>query len=173
MSAGVDSLGRELNEALDRVVRRTSLTRVHQRLHAAAGVSFDRSSYWLASWLADSESLRLSDLGEVLHTDLSTISRQVQAAERAGLVERRPDPMDGRASRVRLTRRGRTAFDRVRAAQRAEILAVIDEWSPEEQRTFVQLMDRFASSFLAWAVEGASSTSRTALAPSRRPGSTP
>jgi hypothetical protein len=50
---------------------------VHQRLNAAAGVSLDRSSYWLASWLTDVESLRLSDLAEVLHTDLSTVSRQV------------------------------------------------------------------------------------------------
>lgn len=173
MSAGADSLGRELNEALDRVIRRTSLTRVHQRLHAAARVSFDRSSYWLASWLADCESLRLSDLAEVLCTDLSTVSRQVQAAERAGLVERRPDPMDGRASRVRLTRRGRTALERVRAAQRAELLAAIEEWSPDEQRTFAQLVDRFASSFLAWAVEDPSRASRTPLAPTRRRGSTP
>ena len=168
MTAGIDSLGRELNEALDRVIRRASLTRVHRRLHAAARVNFDRSSYWLASWLADSESLRLSELAEVLRTDLSTVSRQVQAAERAGLLERRPDPVDGRASRVRLTQRGRNALDRVRAAQRAEILAAIEEWSPEEQRTFAGLMDRFASSFLAWAVEDSSGASRTTLAPSRR-----
>ena len=163
LSDGVDSLARELNEALDRVIRRASLTRVHRRLHAAARVTLDRSSYWIASWLADSESMRLSDLAEVLYTDLSTVSRQVQAAERAGLVERRPDPVDGRASRIRLTRGGRNAFDRVRAAQRAEILAVIEEWSPEEQRTFAQLMDRFASNFLAWAVEDASGALRTAL----------
>jgi len=94
---------------------------VHQRLNAAAGVSLDRSSYWLT----DVESLRLSDLAEVLHTDLSTVSRQVQAAERAGLVERRPDPSDGRASRVYLTAGGRAALERLRAVQRAEIRAAI------------------------------------------------
>jgi len=159
MPADFDSLGRELNEALERVIRRASLTRVHRRLHAAARVRLDRSSYWMASWLADHESLRLSDLAEVLYTDLSTVSRQVQAAERAGLVERRPDPLDGRASRVRLTRRGRNAFERVRAAQRAEIVAVVREWPPEEQRTFAQLMERFATSFLAWAVEETSGAS--------------
>jgi DNA-binding MarR family transcriptional regulator len=163
MTRGIDSLGSELNEALDRVIRRASLTRVQQRLHAAARVSFDRSSYWLASWLAETDSPRLSDLAQVLHTDLSTVSRQVQAAERAGLVERRADPLDGRASRVRLTRRGRNAFERVRAAQRAEILVAIEAWSPEQQRTFAQLMDRFASSFLAWAVKDSSDASRPGL----------
>lgn len=152
MSAGDETTGRQLNEALDRLIRRASLTRVHQRLNAAAGVSLDRSCYWLASWLAEADSLRLSDLAQVLHTDLSTVSRQVQAAERAGLVERRPDPSDGRASRVYLSSVGREALQRVRAVQRAEILSTIADWSPKEQRTFAELMSRFASHFVAWAL---------------------
>jgi DNA-binding MarR family transcriptional regulator len=153
MSADAESFGRDLNDALDRLIRRAGLPRVHQRLNAAAGVSLDRSSYWLASWLTDAESLRLSDLAEVLRTDLSTVSRQVQAAERGGLVERRPDPSDGRASRVYLTRGGRKALEHLRAVQRAEILAAIADWSPEDQQTFAVLMSRFAHSFLAWAVD--------------------
>jgi DNA-binding MarR family transcriptional regulator len=167
VAAGEDALGRQLNTALDRLIRRASLTRVHQRLRAAAGVSLDRSSYYLASWLAEAESLRLSDLAEVLHSDLSTISRQVQAAERAGLIERRPDPCDRRASRVSLTSGGRDALDRVRAVQRAEILAAIDDWSPDEQRTFAELMDRFARRFVAWAVDDPSGSSPEGAAPSR------
>jgi DNA-binding MarR family transcriptional regulator len=153
MSAGAEALGRDLNEALDRLIRRAGLPRVQQRLNAAAGVSLDRSSYWLASWLTDAESLRLSDLADVLRTDLSTVSRQVQAAERAGLVERRPDTSDGRASRVHLTVGGRDALERVRSVQRAEILAAIAEWLPEDQQRFADLMSRFALGFLAWAVD--------------------
>jgi DNA-binding MarR family transcriptional regulator len=159
MGAGKEALGRRLNEALDRLIRRASLRRVHQRLRAAAGVSLDRSSYWLASWLAEAESLRLSDLADVLHMDVSTVSRQVQAAERAGLVERRPDPSDRRASRVYLTPGGRDALDRLRAVQRAEILAAVEDWSPDEQLTFAELMDRFASRFLGWALDDASGVS--------------
>jgi len=149
VSAHLASLGRDLHESIDRLIRRASLRRVHQRVAATAGVSLDRSSYWLASWLSDSDGLRLSDLAEALHTDLSTVSRQVQAAERSGLVERRPDPSDGRASLVYLTSVGQEVLDTVRAAQRAEILAAIDGWSPEDQQTFARLMDRFSSAFLA------------------------
>jgi DNA-binding MarR family transcriptional regulator len=153
MSGDAEAFSRDLNEALDRLIRRAGLPRVHQSLNATAGVSLDRSSYWLASWLTDAESLRLSDLAEVLHTDLSTVSRQVQAAERAGLVERRQDPSDGRASRVYLTAGGRDALERLRAVQRAEILAAIADWLPEDQQRFAELMSRFAGSFLAWAVD--------------------
>jgi DNA-binding MarR family transcriptional regulator len=131
---------------------------VHQRLNAAAGVSLDRSSYWLASWLADSNGLRLTELAEVLHTDLSTVSRQVQAAERTGLVERGADPSDGRASLVRLTRAGYAGLNRIREVQRAEILAAIQDWSAEDQQTFARLIDRFSSGFLAWALDETPST---------------
>ena len=150
------SVGGALNAALERVIRRASLTRVHQHVRAATGVKLDRSSYWLASWLAEADSLRVSELADLLGTDLSTVSRQVQAAERAGLVQRQPDPQDGRASRVRLTRHGRAALERVRAAQQADILKAIEAWSPAEQRRFAQLMDRFAARFLVWAVEDSS-----------------
>ena len=152
MPADDDAVGHQLNEALDRLIRRASLTRVHQRLRAAAGINLDRSSYWLASWLAEADSLRLSDLAHVLYTDLSTVSRQVQAAERAGLIARRPDPLDGRATRVYLSPAGRSALERVRAVQRSEILSTIADWSPNAKRTFTKLMSRFASEFLAWAL---------------------
>jgi DNA-binding MarR family transcriptional regulator len=153
VSAHLELLGPDLHDSIDRLIRRASLRRVHQRLAAPAGVTLDRSSYWLATWLSDADGLRLSDLAEALHTDLSTVSRQVQAAERSGFVKRRPDPSDGRASLVYLTSMGQEALDSVRAVQRAEILAAINEWSPEDQHTFARLMDRFSSAFLAWALE--------------------
>lgn len=81
------------------------------------------------------------------------LSRQVQASERAGLVERRPDPSDGRASRVYLTAGGRDALERLRAVQRAEILSAIAEWVPDDQQRFADHMSRFAVSFLAWAID--------------------
>jgi hypothetical protein len=60
---------------------------------------------------------------------------------------------------VYLTSVGRDALERVRAVQRAEILAAIADWSPEEQQTFAELMSRFASRFVAWAVDDFSATS--------------
>jgi DNA-binding MarR family transcriptional regulator len=151
MSDRLELLGSELGESIDRLVRRANAPRVHQRLHAAAGVRLDRSSYWLANCLADSNGLRLSELAEELHTDLSTVSRQVQSAERAGVVERWPDPTDGRASLVGLTPAGRVALDSIRGVHRAEIVAAIEAWRPQDQQTFARLMDRFSSGFLAWA----------------------
>lgn len=40
------------------------------------------------------------------------ITKRIDRLADAGLVERRPDPADGRGTRVRLTRRGRSVIDR-------------------------------------------------------------
>lgn len=148
-----ESVADELLEALDTLARRTNLPRVYQHLIAASGSSHDRSCYWLAIALANFDGLRPSDLSELQGTDLSTVSRQIQASERAGLVERAPDPADARATLIRLTPRGREVLRQIRTTQRAEILAAVSGWSEEDQRAFARLLSRFASQFLAWAVE--------------------
>ena len=50
---------------------------------------------------------RLSELADYLGLDKSSISGLVDRAERRGLLARRPDQEDGRASRVLLTAAGR------------------------------------------------------------------
>jgi DNA-binding MarR family transcriptional regulator len=58
--------------------------------------------------------LPLSELQRRLHPRFSQpgLSRLVQRMEQAGLVERRPDPDDGRATTLVATRAGRARFSR-------------------------------------------------------------
>jgi DNA-binding MarR family transcriptional regulator len=67
--------------------------------------------------------LRLSTLHELMHPRYSQpgLSRLVQRMEADGLVERRPDPDDGRASVLVLTRAGRTRFTRADAVYSAAV----------------------------------------------------
>ena len=61
--------------------------------------------------------LRLSELHELMHPRYSQpgLSRLVQRMEADGLVERRADPDDGRASILVTTRAGRARFARANA----------------------------------------------------------
>jgi len=61
--------------------------------------------------LWDSGPVRQTELIAVLDSDSATVTRMVQRLEKAGLVERTPDPRDGRATLVSST----SAGDAVRA----------------------------------------------------------
>lgn len=54
----------------------------------------------------------MAELCRVLGVERSSLTGLVDRAERSGLVERRPDPDDGRAVRVALTRAGDAAVRR-------------------------------------------------------------
>lgn len=153
MQAGLveETLSRELAAALHTIVRRGALPRVLRRLNDEASSSFDRSTYWLTVRLAETGAIRLSRLAELQGSDLSTISRQVQACEQAELVERGPDSTDARAAMVQLTMSGRASLDRMLTVQRAGKLAAMADWTGNDREVFTDLLARFASRYHAWA----------------------
>ena len=64
--------------------------------------------------------LRLNELAERLRIVPRSATEVVDALQAAGLVERRPDPLDRRAVLVGLTGRGERIGESVRAAREAE-----------------------------------------------------
>src|SRR3954470_21847774 len=65
----------------------------------------------------DPEGTRLSVLAERAQIAKQTATALVDKLERAGYVERVPDPTDGRARRVRLTARAKAAIPHARAEE--------------------------------------------------------
>ena len=63
----------------------------------------------------------MQDLGERVVLSRSRVSRLVDDLEKEGLVERRADPDDGRATLATLTATGRTQFRRAAAVYLAGI----------------------------------------------------
>ena len=90
------------------------VVRAIERDLAAAG---EIPLYWYDVLLelngAPSRRLRMQDLAERVVLSRSRVSRIVDELAARGLVERLPDPDDGRASLAHLTDEGRTAFRRV------------------------------------------------------------
>ena len=63
------------------------------------GDDLDPGSLWLLKTLACAP-LRVTELAASANLDASTVSRHVAHLDRSGLVERTPDPADGRAHRL-------------------------------------------------------------------------
>ncbi|WP_228122714.1 MarR family winged helix-turn-helix transcriptional regulator [Saccharothrix syringae] len=85
--------------------------------------------------------------------DPSTVSRAVGALVSHGLVERRADPADGRASVLVVTDRGRTELADTRDWYDALLGRALADWTPEEVTALTTAIGRLAQD-----VEGAMSS---------------
>jgi DNA-binding MarR family transcriptional regulator len=86
--------------------------------------------------------MRPSELMRALHLDASTVSRQIAAVERLGLVTRVPDPSDARARLVALTPEARERLADVRREQLARRKASLADWPPDDIAQLTRLLRR-------------------------------
>ncbi len=123
---------------LARTVLRMSAPKVDlEREHA-----IDRSGHWLLVHAAEQAPVRLSDLAESMGLDLSTVSRQARNLVVSGLLEKTPDPADGRASLLTLSDRGRAVLLRVSAARQQILAEALAEWGQDERDSFLFALSR-------------------------------
>src|SRR5579884_23228 len=130
-------------DALVRLMRQASRPSFYRWIQAASGVSLDRSAYATLIRVAELGPARLTDLAEALGLDISTLSRQVRALERSGMIQRSSDPSDQRAFRLSLTAAGEETLRRTRQARQAALGRMLAGWSAADIAQLAELMDRF------------------------------
>jgi len=143
---GEDAATERILAGLSAIARSVNQVRLHERLLHDAGIRIDRGGAALLSKLqaSDDGSLRVTALADRLSIDTPTVTRKIQQLERLGLVARDADPDDRRAHRIRLTPDGLETLDRLTAAKRRWLAALLEGWSTEERTTFAQLLGVFA-----------------------------
>ena len=131
----------EMSNSLIRVMKLFGSMRQHApRLHPAV----DAHAYPLLFNLTQ-EPRRVSTLAECVHSDVSTVSRQVSSLVSHGLVEKLPDPQDGRAWVLSLTPAGVDLVQRLRYQRGRWFETMLQGWTPEEGAAFTTALDRFAA----------------------------
>ena len=105
----------------------------------------DPSSFPLAKQLMGADAMRVSDLAATIGLDASTVSRQIKHLEEKGVLERTPDPADGRASLVRLTDRGREVMQAAFCRRFQRIQSVLQHWSETDRQHLQTLLTRLAA----------------------------
>ena len=98
--------------------------------------------------VAREEGIAQGDLGDYLNVEPPTVARSLQRLERAGLVERRLDPHDGRVLRVYLTAESRALRGKIAAIWQELNNRMLKGVSGVEQaflrRLLVQLRDNIS-----------------------------
>ena len=135
--AGCDpDYGADLIAALIAAFKRVASLR--SRLPATG--QYDVSQTHLLIRLADLGPTRAGELAEKVCADPSTVSRQVAALVKAGFVERRADPEDGRASLLVATPAGVDQIAWHRRIRGAAMGPLIAAWTPQEREIFLRLL---------------------------------
>ncbi|MFC8301572.1 MarR family winged helix-turn-helix transcriptional regulator [Micromonospora orduensis] len=102
----------------------------------------DRAAYVILRHLADAGPQNVSALAARLNLDGSTVTRQVSALQRDGLIVRAPDPTDGRGTVISPTPAGLQRMAAVQAARTRLYGDMLSDWSPEDRSTLAALLGR-------------------------------
>lgn len=78
--------------------------------------------------------------------DASTMSRRVTHLCDEGLIERHPDPEDGRAQLLSLSEVGRHALTEERGRRVRLITESLGEWTPDDKGELARLLSRLNDS---------------------------
>jgi DNA-binding MarR family transcriptional regulator len=132
----------------DQLVRFLRLVgRNHTNLPELYQAGIEKVGYVLLWRLAADGPQRTTALAEAVHSDISTISRQVTALVTQGWVERTPDPEDGRAYLLAPTEDGRRVYRRIRKRRNEHMAHVLAGWGDEDRRELLTLLDRLNDDF--------------------------
>jgi DNA-binding MarR family transcriptional regulator len=108
----------------------------------------ERATYHLLVHLVSGGPRRAVALAEEVHSDPSTISRQVAHLVKLGYVERTADPADGRATLLAATAEGRRVFEENRRRRNEHVAGVLAAWPEADREALAELLTRFAADFV-------------------------
>jgi len=141
----------DVEAAITDVFRLASSRRLHQARQQRSGVRLSRTGWEFLRRVDDLGPIRVSQLAELLDLSLPVTSRALQRLEDDGLVERRSDPADGRATRFVATDRGRRARSRIQQEMHDELDAVLSRWPEPDRRVLAELLPRLVADMRAGA----------------------
>ncbi|MBN1094213.1 MarR family transcriptional regulator [Blastococcus sp. TML/M2B] len=130
------ALEREIGLLLRR--SRAMSARLAGQLHP----DLDGAAFGLLALLQDAGPLRASDLVARLGLDKSTVSRQVSSLVALGLVDRSPDPDDGRAQVLTPSAEGAARLALIRTARRERWESDLGHWPTTDVATLAELLHR-------------------------------
>ena len=108
---------------------------VHESLHP--------SQFVLLNHLADHGPLRASTIVEHFAMDKASVSRQVQHLIELGMVDRTPDPEDGRATLLSVSDEGRRRLSDVAAHRRKLLDERLGDWDDDDLAGFAASLARY------------------------------
>ena len=116
--------------------------RSSERRAARAGLELPGAAQNVLRSVIEAGPARVSEIARATSSGDPAVSRLVTQLEIGGLLERIPDANDGRAVRVRATRRGHAAARRLRGAADEIFEEHLREWKARDVAQLADLLER-------------------------------
>jgi DNA-binding MarR family transcriptional regulator len=107
----------------------------------------DPAAAQLLAWLVKQGPSRQGELADNTFLDPSTVSRRISQLVHLGLVERRADPVDGRAVQLVPTAQGQKLFTSIKAHREQIMREVLAGWSSADLSALTALLGQFNDDF--------------------------
>ena len=130
----------QLSAEVVRLVRASHGMRA--QLHAAKPDGIEWAGSMLLFHLCKDGPQRSSALAAAVCVDPSTVSRQIGDLVDLGLVERRADPNDGRATLLAATAAGQARYRQLHEKRDRAFALMLADWSDQDVITLVDLLRR-------------------------------
>ncbi|WP_410811166.1 MarR family winged helix-turn-helix transcriptional regulator [Micromonospora sp. 067-2] len=129
------------------------LMRLGEATRRATGTAehrvLDRAAYVILRHLDTAGPQNVSALAARLNLDGSTVTRQVSALQRDGLITRTPDPSDGRGTVISPTPAGLERMAAVQAARTRLYGDMLADWSAEDRADLATMLGRLNQALTA------------------------
>jgi DNA-binding MarR family transcriptional regulator len=112
------------------------------QIHAASPDGVEWAGSMLLFHLCKDGPQRSSALAVAVCVDPSTVSRQIGDLVDRGLVERRADPHDGRATLLAATEAGEARYQQLHERRDRAFALMLADWSDQDVSTLVDLLRR-------------------------------
>lgn len=106
------------------------------------GAAVSPAQMSLLDWIAASPGCGVQDIADGMRLTPPTVSVGVRKMEEGNLVERKPNPQDGRSVQFFLTRRGQALQRQIQNAHWQKFRRLLAGLNPQEQETLLQLLER-------------------------------
>lgn len=126
-----------------RLMQWAGKSEMRRELFGTAAADLSPNDMGLLHHINQSGPARASDLAARAGVDKSTMTTQVHRLENKGLVERTPDPVDGRASLLSPSAQGRRLQQEIDTAGALMCDEILAEWPLQDRETLGALLNRF------------------------------
>lgn len=104
----------------------------------------ERAHYLLLLLLEQEDGQSVGCLAQKVNLDASTVTRQIAAMQRCGLVDKQPNPNDRRGGHLVITQKGRDAIVDTRRQRLEQVGHGFRGWEDSERAEFARLLARFS-----------------------------